>query len=137
VSALQADFLSIPLLDGSRALAQVFEVEDRGLFTGLTGQKLAEGQSPSPCPQSDFVALVFTTPDAIVSGLWMIPGFDQLPPLAGMVDYPGQRALDFPDYPVHDPAVIEAYLNALHGLYDWTAFGDLFDRMTRPGVVRP
>ena len=137
----QADYFRVPLLDGRFGLGQVFElpelVGETGLFCGLTSRIAAQDTQPAPFALSDVIAFCRIAPDHITSGTWPLAGFDQIPVFRGVFDYEGHRALGFPDHPVQDPAVIEAFLNAWHGLYPWDSFGPLFDRMLRDGVSRP
>lgn len=133
----QADFALIPLLDGQYAVAQVLEVDGPVPFCALTGRRQSPDAQPAPLALSEIVAFVRTEPTALSAGLWPLAGFDQIPRFYHLYDYPVARVLGFPDTPVHDPAVIEAFLNAWHGLYPWDSFGDLFDTIKRPDLDRP
>lgn len=140
MTAQQADYLRIPLLDGGFGLAQVFEIAPSrpgALFLGIASHRIGPDDTPAPLSLAEITALCFTTDIHVTSGHWPIAGFDQIPRFRPIFDYDGAAALDFPDHPVHDPAVIEAFINAVHGLYPWDGFGDLFDRIHRADIARP
>ena len=136
----QADYFRIPLLDGHYGVGQVFETsagDPNALFCGLTGLRTDAAQPIAPFPLSDVIALVRIADSAITDQQWPLAGFDQIPRFRDIYDYDGARALGFPDKPVHAPAVIEAFINAVHGLYPWDSFGALFDQIKRPDIALP
>ena len=136
-----ADYFCVPLLDGRFGLGQVFETAeletDGALFCGLTARIATPAQTPSPLTLADIIAFCRLAPEQIENGTWPLAGFDQIPRYGTAFDYAGNRVLGFPDHPIHDPAVIEAFLSAFHGLYPWDGFGPLFDDILRAGVPRP
>ena len=135
----QADYLFIPLMDGSHALAQVAEVDRCPPGTALlvlSTRREEPGAEVLPLALSEVAALALVGTDLADSGAWTVGGFDQLPrlsedaDLAGLLAEPGALT-------ARDPAVAEAFLNAWHGLYPWDGFGPLFEDMRRPGTLRP
>ena len=140
VSYDQADYLLVPLLDGSFGVAQILEVEatpSPEVFLALTAKKAGSGIAIQPLVLRDIVAFVRVAADPVAAGLWATAGFDQIPQYRTLFDYTGAKALGFPATPIHDPAVIEAFISAWHGLYPWAGFGDLFDTIKRQDLDRP
>jgi len=135
----RADHFRVPLLDGGDGIGQVLEADGTpggAAFCALTARRATAGQAIAPLVPIDIIAFVFIDPAHLADGTWPLAGFDQVPNYRFFYDFDGQKALGFPNMPVHDPAVIEAFLNAWHGLYPWDAFGDLFDRIKRPFAQR-
>ncbi|MEJ6398161.1 hypothetical protein [Yoonia sp. 208BN28-4] len=128
IRAAQADYLLIPLLDGQLGVAQVIDIVGDTPFCALTNRRVASPGPQSPLQKRDIIAFTRIEPSAIAAGLWPLAGYDQLP-----LDLPQADA----DTPVHDPAVIEAFMSAWHGLYPWDGFGDLFDQIKRPDIDGP
>ena len=142
----QADHFLIPLLDGSHALGQVIATPDAtlhkklfpaGLAWCLLTNRRGNRESNPPVTPSEILALRFIALADIGTDLWPIAGFEQIPRSHDLDDVLGRLVGDVPT--ADDPAVIEAFLNACHGLYPWDGFGerDFFDRMLRDGVARP
>ncbi len=135
----QADFFRVPLLNGRYAIGQVFETEgtpDNSVFCGLSNRVTDATTQVLPFIPLDILAFCMIAPDHLNNQTWPLAGFDQIPIVSLFYDFEQQRRLQFPDTPVHDPAVIEAFLNAWHGLYPWDAFGDLFAQINANGVDR-
>jgi hypothetical protein len=136
----QADYFRIPLLDGSFGVGQVFELDSDGeniIFCGLSTHRTDAIKTINPLSLSDVIALVRVSDTALHTKQWPLAGFDQIPRFRSFFDYDGSAALGFPDTPVHDVAVIEAFTNAIHGLYPWDAFGNLFEKIKRPDIDKP
>ncbi len=136
----QADYFRVPLLDGRFAVGQVLEVDKLPagtVFCALASRITDAVATISPLRNSDITAFVLTRSKFLTDGTWALAGFDQIPDYSALFDFEQQRQLDFPSTPIHDPAVIEAYLNAWHGLYKWDGFGDLFERIKHPDVAPP
>lgn len=136
----QADYFLVPLLDGSHGLGQVFETDDMpgdALFCGLSLRRAGPGDTIAPLGLSEVVAFVFVRPGAFADGTWALAGFDQIPRFRGVFDIDRLRATGFSDVTPQDPAVIEAFLSACHGLYPWDSFGTLFDSLKRPDIALP
>lgn len=137
MTAAQADYFLVPLLSGAYAVGQVLETDktpDASLFCALTHRTAVKGDAIAPLVPLDITAFCLVAPNLIADGTWPIAGFDQIPKYDFFFDFAQQHLLGFPNIPVHDPAVIEAYLNAWHGLYPWDAFGDLFEQINASGV---
>jgi hypothetical protein len=136
----QADYFLVPLLDGQFGVGQIFELptgDETAPFCGLTAKRVAKGTPIRPLLNSDVIAFVRVDPAALLNATWPIGGFDQIPKFRQDFDYEAARALGFPYTPIHDPAIIEAFLSAWHGLYAWDAFGDLFAQIKRAHLDRP
>ena len=140
LAAQQADYLAVPLLSGHPAVVQVIEVlEDGTLICGLSSRRTPDTGDITPLSPSEVTAVVKTTPASVASGHWPVVGFDQIPRLRSILEtgLHGGWAEVLGDAVTHDPAVVEGYLNAWHGLYPWDAFGDLFETIKRPEIERP
>ena len=136
----QADYFRIPLLDGNFGVGQVFEKAAGApdvIFCGISLQKSNAISQISPLKLTNIIAVVRIHDPVLTSEQWPLAGFNQIPRFRSFINYEGCAALGFPDHPVHDPAVIEAFTNAIHGLYPWTAFGTLFDQIKRPDMDKP
>ena len=130
----QADHLHIPLLDGTVSLAQVVEAPNRpdsAALCALTSRKHPPGETVSPLALSEVIAILMILPPADPAALWPIVGFDQIPRIRDVFDLDHHLLFEFADLPPQDPALIEAFVNAIHGLYPWDGFPDpdLFTNM--------
>lgn len=126
----EADFFRIPLLDGQVAFGQVIAPPTDTVLVALSKRVGAPDQSPQPFVPIDIIAFAQCKPDHFASNTWPIAGFDMIPDVSMFFDIDRHG----PDLPPHDPAIIEAFCNAWHGLYPWDAFGDLFDQIEANGV---
>ena len=141
IAAQTADYLLIPLLDGTSGIGQVIDADATapGTFClGLTLKRGAADRHPAPMIPADFLAFANVAQDPVLSEQWPIAGFDQLPALADLFD--GQNQI--PDHlrnpeDSKDPAIVEAFLSACHGLYPWDGFGTLFETMLRAPELKP
>jgi hypothetical protein len=140
----QADFFAIPLLDGGQGLGQIVEVADcppDAAFCALTLRRVATPVAPLTLPE--ITALVFIGTAHLADGTWPILGFDTLPATDSLVSFrQTQRAWKLSDTPgtlIADPALIEAFVNACHGLLPWDYFPDpqIFDRILARKGQRP
>jgi hypothetical protein len=133
----EADIVALPLLNGGHGIGQVVAREDGH---GLILLTLRDGDAPgaaAPISLPEVIALLRVAPDLLNSGAWAVLGFEALP-------RPRDRlaAIHAPA-DVQDPAVVEAFLNACHGLVGWNDFpnglfdGLLFKDVARPPKVRP
>ena len=129
----QADLFLVPLLDGGSALGQVIAADVEGAVHLCLSD--LRGPDPAAIPASRALATLYTEPRPFLTGQWQVIGYEALPAPA--------RAAERPHRPegtaVHDPAVIEAFLNAVHGLYPWDGFpdADFFTSLLLPGVPAP
>jgi hypothetical protein len=136
----QADYFLIPLLDGQFGVGQILELADTkegAPFCGISARRASAGSPVDPLQLNEIVAFVRVSPSALVTGTWPLAGFDQIPRFRDVFDFEGARALGFADTPVRDPAVIEAFVSAWHGLYAWDAFGEIFEQIKRQDLDRP
>jgi hypothetical protein len=136
----QADYFRIPLLDGQFGVGQVCEMsagEPTTVYCAISIRRTDDTSEIAPLHLNQIAALSRVSDTLLTTQQWPLAGFDQLPHFRSLFDYDGAKALGFPELPAHDPAVIEAFTNALHGLYPWDAFGDLFEQIKHPDFVRP
>lgn len=129
-----ADHIRIPLLDGTYGTGQITGSERGNPTVLLTLRRTAAATDPiTPIGFDEIISHLRTTDAALRDGLWTVPGFEALP-------HPRDRLspLDLPDI-THDPAIVEAFLNACHGLLGWHSFPDrdLFDTMLFGSTKRP
>ena len=138
----QADHLHIPLLNGEVAVAQVIEVSDRpdhAALCALTGRKSAAGAPSMPISLSEVLAVQFISRPEDQASRWPIVGFEQIPPIQKVFDLQHHLIMEFADLEPQDPALIEAFVNACHGLYPWDGFPDpdLFSNMLLTPAAKP
>ena len=136
----QADLVTVPLLDGGLGLLQIVDrAGPDAALAALTLRRPAPGAAVAPLAASDITSFQRIATGAIVDGTWTIAGFEQIPRRAALPDLDVARLRDWPGLPLRDPAVIEAFLNACHGLYPWDGFPDaaFFDTFLLPGRTRP
>jgi len=142
----QADFVGIPLLSGEYGLAQIVAVRDclpGSLFLALSLRRAPEGQAPAPLALSEILSLVFVAPSALAEGTWPILGFDTLPLTERLLPLAQARRRaerqDDPAAAIREPVLVEAFVNACHGLLPWDYFPDpaLFDGMLLKPGSRP
>lgn len=143
----QADLFVVPLLDGSHGLGQVIVApQDRGskfywpagaAFCLLTLRRATADMSAPPVGKSEIISFSWIDAAIVGTDLWPIIGFEQLPRANALAD-PDSIAL-LGDITPTDAPIIEAFLNAYHGLFHWDGFPDtaFFDQMLASGVKRP
>jgi len=122
-----ADIFLIPLMDGDFAVGQVVNAKDKPEGTVLcilTLLKSAPDWPPSPMHYSEAIALVLTQTASLTDGTWQTVGFEAVPALERVFDLEKAVASNFENLTVHDPAILEAFVNACHGLYPWDGFPD-------------
>ena len=123
MQAQVADHILIPLLDGDYTLAQIARLDDtnddlRALLY-LTSRQMTLKSEVFAFGSRDVKAVIATDLALIPTNHWEIVGYEPIPDLA-------RAAVDLTsdDTTLHDPSVIEAFANALHGLYPWDGFPD-------------
>lgn len=123
----QADLFLIPLLDGAFGVGQVVEVGPYPLCA-LSVRRQDRDAPAYPLAASEIAALHPIDPAHLTDGTWPVIGFEQIPRIGSGT---AQDRLD--------PAVVEAFVNACHGLFPWDGFPDpaYFDGLLRPGLPRP
>ncbi|SLN65649.1 hypothetical protein [Roseisalinus antarcticus] len=126
----QADLFLVPLLDGGDALGQVLECDARDRVRLLL--TLSRDTAPRRIQLPEVVATLTTLPEPFRTGHWRVIGYDTLP------TGPALKPPLFDPEPT-DPAIVEAFLNACHGLYPWDGFPDaeVFSKMLLEGVALP
>ncbi len=140
----QADFVALPLLDGTQSLAQIVEVRDcppDAIYIALTLRRVTD--PIPPVTLDDITALLFTGTAHLANGTWPVLGFDTLPATDTLVSFKQtKRAWQMSDTPatmVADPVLVESFVSACHGLLPWDHFPDpaIFDRMLARKGQRP
>jgi len=76
---------------------------------------------------------------ALGQGTWPVIGFETLPDIERVFKLNAAKANNFENVQIQDPAIIEAFVNACHGLYPWDAFPDpdFFDNLLIKKDARP
>jgi hypothetical protein len=133
--AQDADHILIPLLDSDFTLAQIAQAPKDGdtrAVLYLTGRHMTLKSEVFAIPPRDVKAMLAVDLALVPHNHWEIIGYEPIPSLP--------RALTLTDdTPLRDPSVIEAFANAIHGLYPWDGFPDaaLFTNMLRTPSVLP
>ncbi|MEL6958762.1 MAG: hypothetical protein AAGL89_07420 [Pseudomonadota bacterium] len=129
----EADHILIPLLDGSHALAQVAREHDKWVLIHLTDTRATAKSTVTRIPAEDVKATILVDRAPLTAGQWPIIGYDAQP--FGITTQREDLQRDDP----LDPAIVEAFANALVGLFPWDGFPDAayFDQFLRHGLTRP
>ena len=126
--AQQADIFLVPLLDGKFGVGQIIVCPpDAPVGTRvcvLTRRKAARAELQSPLHLSEALSLVVVQDDHLKDGTWPIVGFEAIPPIDRAFKVNKAIKSRFDSVAIQDPAIIEAFVNALHGLYPWDGFPD-------------
>lgn len=123
----QADIFLIPLLDGGFGVGQVVEVSATPQSTALVMLTLlqsAPNWPPSPIHYSESTSLVLVQDNALKDGSWHIVGFEMLPPIGRLFKIKEALSSNFENVAFQESAIVEAFVNACHGLYPWDGFPD-------------
>lgn len=141
----QADHFLIPLLDGGYGLGQVLAPATE-LRSGepaalciLTSRRATRDEGTRAIVMAEVLSVELVDPAPLADGTWPVIGFEQLPGIGEYSEIIRLTSRDDPGPVVRETGVVEAFVNACHGLYPWDGFGspDLFDAMLRPGAKRP
>ncbi len=114
----EADHILIPLLDGTHAQAQVVRVNQDRLLIHLTATRATQQTKVSPIPAKRVLATVRVDKTSLSTDQWPVIGYESRP--HGITTSPQ----DLTDGDALDPAIVEAFANALNGLYPWDGFPD-------------
>lgn len=136
----EADHILIPLLNGGYAKAQAARADSTAALVFITDQTATPTTPTKPLLPSDVLAALLVDIAALPDAHWPVTGYDAVP---RGITHPAWPPSDS-DHTIHDPAVIEAFANALHGLYPWDGFPDpaFFDAFlikgeaARPATIR-
>ena len=125
----EADHILIPLLDGRSALAQASRREGGRALVLITPRVATPATEARPIPPRDVHAALVVDTQLLTPDQWPTIGYDAVPRFADLAGWD----LGADDHLI-DPAVVEAFCNALHGLYPWDGFPDpdFFANMLRP-----
>jgi len=130
----EADLFLVPLLDGGYGLGQVVEDHrDRhgSALCAFCLRRPSLDAAPLPLSLAEVVSVMLVSPVHLNDGTWPVVGFEQIPRV-GARDLMSGFLIDTRlDLAGHDPAIVEAFLSACHGLYPWDGFPDpaFFDRL--------
>lgn len=130
----EADHILIPLLDGTNALGQVARLSETRLLLHVTEQRGTAGMQIAPISAQAIQATLRVNRTALPATQWPVIGYDALP--RACATDPADLTKDDP----LDPAIVEAFANALFGLYPWDGFPepDFFTRLLRnPSTLPP
>lgn len=125
----EADHILIPLLDGTACLGQVFHCDGARALILLTTTRATKTSKPAAIAADDVMGAVVVDLALLSKEQWAIIGYDAIPKLVNL------RRWDLSaDDHLHDPAIVEAFCNALVGLYPWDGFPepDFFTYMLLP-----
>ncbi|MDB2369251.1 hypothetical protein N9V68_01535 [Octadecabacter sp.] len=128
-----ADQVAIPLLDGRHTLAQIARVEDGRMLVYVTRSQTTPDAATKPLIDRQVMAAFCLEADSLPGGHWTVVGYEAVPRIA---PFRNDRLLHMD---LTDPAIVEAFANAMHGLYPWDGFPDkdLFTKMLRVPDVLP
>jgi hypothetical protein len=130
-----ADHILIPLLDRNFPLAQISQAPKDGDTCAalyLTSRHMTLKSEVFAIPPRDVKAMLAVDLALVPHNHWDIIGYEPIPLLP--------RALTLTDdTPLNDPSMVEAFANAIHGLYPWDGFPDaaLFTNMLRTPSILP
>lgn len=131
----QADHILIPLLDGRHALAQIVDVQGSRAVLFLTHHIYGDDHRTFAIDGQNVLSILATDLSTLPAGAWPIIGYETIPRLAN-----AKIDLSSDETALHDPAIIEAFANAIHGQYPWDGFPDpaFFTTLLRaPDVLPP
>lgn len=138
----EADIFLIPLLNGTHAVGQVIEVEKAPENCALCFLTLKQQNLETPATSfvlDDLIAITLVQTGHFQNDTWPIIGFEQLPRIERVFQLADAKANQFEQTERYDPALVEAFINASHGLYPWDAFPDpaFFDKLLLNPDQRP
>ena len=119
----EADHILVPLLDGRHGVAQVIRVQDDRVFLYLSDRHHHQNDKVVAFAENEVVAFLFVDLAGLPENHWPVIGYDAIPKLRRTPEHLSLDLLDEKN-PIHDPSIIEAFANALHGLYPWDGFPD-------------
>ena len=124
----QADIFLIPLLNGAYGVGQAVVCSpDTPLGTAaciITKRQVKTVAEQAPIHLSEALSLVLVKDDLIESGTWPVVGFESIPPIEKAFKIKKAIKTRFDRVAIQDPAVIEAFVNAIHGHFPWDGFPD-------------
>lgn len=131
--AQDADHILIPLLNGDYTLAQIAEADDDAALVLITHRRMTLSSEVFPLNPKDIKAAAYVALGGLEHDHWPIIGYEPIPTLPRGAVQRGE------DRTVHAPEIIEAFANALHGLYPWDGFPDVdfFTNMLVTPDLRP
>lgn len=124
----QADIFLIPLLNGAYGVGQVVVCSpETPLGTAaciITRRQTKTLGEQSPIHLSEALSLILVKDDLMEDGTWPIVGFEQIPPVEKTFKIEKALKTRFDRVAIQDGAVVEAFTNAIHGLFPWDGFPD-------------
>ena len=132
-----ADHVLVPLLDATFGVAQIARIEQDRALVYMTAQRGTPAGRTRPLNDADVIAALCVALPDLGPDQWPVFGYDAVPRLDAF-DTLFLGGID----PV-DPAIIEAFTSAIHGLYPWDGLPDpayftnlLRDPATLPATAR-
>lgn len=124
----QADIFLVPLLDGAYGVGQIVVCPPDapvGTRACLFTQRRTETVKPqSPINVAEGLALILISDELLKDKTWPIVGFEAIPPVDRVFKLKAAIKARFDKVAIQDPAVVEAFVNAIQGLYPWNGFPD-------------
>jgi len=118
---LQADIFLVPLLSGAFGVGQIVICPPKtplGTRACIFTQRyVPEAKEQSPIHISEALALILINDELLNNRTWPIVGFEALPPIHQSFKIKKAVESRFENVAIQDPAAVEAFVNALHGLY--------------------
>lgn len=111
-------------------MGQVVDVPSNDTCLCTISKRRVDGvDDVAPLALSDLASLLLINTDAIKSGVWQIKSFQQLPHINGIFNWRDAKRDGYANLQAQDSAVVEAFANAVFGLYPWDGFGaDFFSK---------
>ncbi len=128
----QADFFLVPLLDGQFGLGQVVTTDgtpENTCLCLLSDRKIDRDAPQKPIATPEMISLLLVETAHFKNTTWPIIGFETLPDVGAIFNWRKAKEDGFATLTPHDPAVVEAFVNACFGLFPWNGFAgeDFFD----------
>lgn len=121
----QADIFLVPLLTGEFCVGQIVDpvATPTAALCLITKITRKETSRPAAVTLADLQSLLLIEPASFTDGTWPIVGFEQMPNISHVFKWRDARKKGYAGLQSHDPAIIEAFVNASFGHYPWDAFG--------------
>jgi hypothetical protein len=137
------DLFTVALEDGSRVVGQALDLMMVNIVSvALTRVRVGDGE-PLPdlrvISRDQVMAALATWRDPLDTGRWPIVGHERL--IVARREWPNEEFRDnnWVGAKHQNTALVEAFLNAYHGMGPWDAWYDplFFDKLLMSGTTRP
>jgi hypothetical protein len=137
------DIFTITQLDGDKSLGQVIDVPMPNIASCLFFDVRMPGDQPPPetvpLPEDDLIAALWTTPDLLDRGNWVVIGHQK--PLVSGTARPNEeyRMAGWVGAKTYGAGIVEKFLDAYYGLRAWDDWYDpvYLDRLLISPAKRP